>query len=551
MTDQAAKDQTANTEKRLRAARRLYAAKGAHDDFFTFMRLMLPDPLDPDDAALSEYQDTRHGRLLCQLIERVESGKVQRFGVSIPPQHGKTWHMSVFGPAWILGRNPRAKIIIASYNETRAEELGADFRKAVMSNAFKQVFPGCVLDVGSKSKSSMATTKGGKIFFVGAGGTVTGRGAHYFFIDDPIKDDKEVQSAQFREDLWKWFFSVAYSRGSKRTRMGVIHTRWNGDDLLGRLCDPDHPERNKRFQGIAEDWLYLNISGVIEDPKLAKALGLTLEVPTDPQIIRAFGEKPMAALWEEDKDLAHFARWKIGEPETFNALVMGRPGTDEGDYFKAEWLVEYDENELPEELEVYGASDHAVSLKQNRDYTVLGCIGVDKEDTIWVLPDLVWDRMKTDRTVEEIIGMMQRRLPFYWWMESEMISKSFGPFLLKRMEELQVYVPIDEVTVSKDKSTRARAIQGRMAMKKVRFPRFAPWWQDARNQLLRFPAGANDDFVDWIAHIGAGLMKQYRPSNEVSKDDNNVIPLNSIDRMLRNIKLKSERQQREKAVAGW
>lgn len=542
------------TAKRLKAAKRLLAAQQARDDFFTFMRLMLPDEIDPDDASKSEYKDTRHGRLLCDLVTKIESGAVQRIGVSIPPQHGKTWHLSIFGPAWILGRNPRAKIIIASYNETRAEELGNDFRNAVMSPQFRQIFPDCKLSLGSKSKSAMGTSKGGKIFFVGAGGTVTGRGAQYFFIDDPIKDDKEVQSPLFREDLWKWFFSVAYSRGSKRTRMAVIHTRWNSDDLLGRLCDPEHPERKKRFDGIAQDWLYLNIAGVIDDPKMAAALGLVLEVQTDPQIVRAFGKKPIAALWEEDKDLAHFARWKTGEPETFAALVLGKPGTDDGDYFKADWLVEYNEDELPERdrLEVYAASDHAVSLKAHRDYTVLGCVGVDEHKNIWVLPDLVWDRLKTDVMVQEIIAMMKRNNPFYWWMESENISKSFGPFLLTQMEEQEVYVPIDEVVPAKDKRTRARSIQGRMAMKKVRFPRFAPWWQDARQQLLKFDKGANDDFVDFMAHIGLGLQKQTAGSTVDEKDATNVVPLNSrMEWILRQTELRVRREKRAEGSRGW
>jgi hypothetical protein len=134
------------TVKRLKAAKRLLAAQQARDDFYQFMRLMLPDEVDPDDSTKSEYKDTRHGRLLCDLVTKIESGAVSRIGVSIPPQHGKTWHLSIYGPAWIMGRNPRAKIIIASYNETRAEELGNDFRNAISSPQFRQIFPDCKLE---------------------------------------------------------------------------------------------------------------------------------------------------------------------------------------------------------------------------------------------------------------------------------------------------------------------------------------------------------------------------------------------------------------------
>lgn len=545
---------TAALQAQINTAKRLIAVKAARKSLFSFMKLMLPDELEPDNPDLSEYKDTAHGRLLCDIVEKVESGKMKRVAVAIPPQHGKTWHLSTYGLAWIIGRNPRAKIIIATYNELRASELGEEFRKIVNSPAYQQCFPDAVLETGSQSKTSMATTRGGKIFFVGVGGTITGRGAHYFFIDDPMKGDEDAQSESFREKLWSWLFAVAYSRGGNKTAMVIIHTRWSQDDVIGRLCDEDHPERNKRFAGLKEDWQYLNIPGVIYDEPLAKSLGLTLKVQTDPKIVAAFGTKPVTALWEEEKSLAHYVPWRMAEPRTFSALVMGNPSAIDGDFFHREWIVPYEVEDLPprEELEVYGASDHAVSTKANRDYTVLGCVGVDKYDNIWILPDLVWDRMQTDRTVEEILHNMRTNDPAYWWMESELISKSFGPFLQKRMEEERVYVPIDAVTPSKDKALRARSIQGRMQMKKVRFPRTAPWFEDAKSQLLKFPAGANDDFVDWLAHIGMGLMKQYKPSQSGDKSATNNAPTGSIGWLLNQSKIESERRKlTAKRAAGW
>jgi len=195
---------------------------------------------------------------------------------------------------------------------------------------------------------------------------------------------------------------------------------------------------------------------------------------------------------------------------------MGSPTPDDGMYFTEDMVQTYMPEELPSNLRFYSASDHAVSEKQKRDKTVIGAVGIDEDDNIWVLPDLVWDQMETDRTVEELLSCFRRHNPSCHWMESELISKSFGPFLRKRMIEDRVYTLIDPVTPTKDKMSRARSIQGRMSMKKVFFPAFAPWFQDAKNQLLKFPYAANDDFVDWIAWIGLGLTKElaassYRP----------------------------------------
>ncbi len=537
-------------EKRLAAARRLLKIETARTDFRAFIELMMPDEEFPEDATKTEYQDAPHCRLLRSTIEEMEIGKAKRVAVSIPPQHGKTIHLATYGPAWMWGRNPKAKIVVATYNEQRADEIGLDFRNVVLSDVYKAIFPDIELNKGSASMSKMATTKGGKIFFVSTGGTVTGRTAQYFIIDDPIKDDEEIQSAAIREKKWKWFFSIAFSRGSKRTPILILHTRWHADDLIGRLCDPTHPEREKRFEGIAENWTYLNISGVVQDPNLAKALGLKLEVQTDPKVIKAFGKKPMAALWEADKDLAHFAEWKRGEPLTFSALVMGQPTIEDGEYFHKNDMIEYHSmDELPDDLRMYGASDHAVSEKQYRDYTVAGCVGVDTEDDIWVLPDITWERMESDKTVEALLYHFKEHNPQLWWMEDELISKSFGPFLHKRMVEENIYTTIDTVVVSKDKRTRARAIQGRMRQRKVHFPAFAPWWSDAKSQMLQFDRGANDDFVDFMAHIGMGLMKEMRASRP--RSHLRLVASGSPAWIMRSAKAKWLKDRRSEAVRGW
>ena len=488
--------------------------EGAQDSMSDFCKIMMPDPEDPDDVTKTEYQSAGHSNMLCDIVEDLLSGKTKRVTVAIPPQHGKTVHLSQLGLAWIWGRNPKARIVVATYNQTRADELGHEFRQMIKDRpVYAQVFPEVQFMKDAKSKSFMQNRAGGKIFFIGVGGTITGRTADYFIIDDPYKGDDDDFTPTHLEKIWSWFFKVAYSRGSNSTRICVIQTRWAEDDLIGRLCDPSHPERNKRFAEIADDWTYMNIPGIIKEKKLAKALGLKLKVQTDPKVIAQFGKEPMTALWPKEKNLSFFAQWKRGDPRSFSALVMGSPTPDDGIYFTDDMIVEYMPRELPSDLRIYGASDHAVSMKDHRDYTVIGCIGVDKEDNIWILPDLVMDRMQTDRTVEELLQKMMEHKPSIWWMESELISKSFGPFLRKRMMETRTYTLIDPVTPTKDKMTRARSIQGRMSMKKVRFPRFAPWWVDARNQLLKFPYGAHDDFVDWLAHIGLGLTKELAASS--------------------------------------
>ena len=257
----------------------------------------------------------------------------------------------------------------------------------------------------------------------------------------------------------------------------------------------------------------------------------------------------MASLWEDKFPLTFLAEAKHNDPVGFSSLRMGKPTPDDGSYFRAEDIVEYDMSELPKQLRKYGARDHAVSKAQGRDYTVLGCVGVDENDDLWVLPDLVWDRLETDRTVEEMLVQFKLHKPLLWWMESELISKSFGPFLFKRMREERTYTSVDAVTPAKDKALRARSIQGRMRMQKVRFPRSAPWWPQARAQMLRFPAGAHDDFVDWLAHIGMGLNKEVKPV--IRSIPEQKYPSGSIQWILHNAQARAREGDRLKLRKGW
>ncbi len=538
----------AKKEIEVKAIKRLIAAKEARDNLLTFMKLTMPDPEDPDDPYRSRYDETPLARLLCQIMEKVERRELKRVCVSVGPQLGKSQILSRGAPAWMTGRNPYLNTILGTYNQPFAEEFGDAVREIVQSPAYKQVFP--ELQLRKSATDLHITEHGGRTAFVGRGGSGTGKPADIFIVDDPLKDDTEAQSPTIRNQLWSWFNKVALTRCHEQSSIVVVHTRWHTDDLIGRLADPDHPERNKAYAGIADRWQYINLPAVVDDPKLAKALGLTLEPPKDPNVISMFGTKPMSSIWPGRKGLSFLAEAKQMDSQTFGALYMGKPTPDDGVFFKAQDLIEYDPEELPANLRKYSASDHAVSKKADRDYTVIGTVGIDEQGTIWVLPDLFWQQVETNETVEEILRQMKIHKPTLWWMEDELISKSFGPFLRERMQQEKIYRPIAPVRPSADKKTRARSMQGLTQLRRVRFPRFASWWPDAKAQMLRFPMGANDDFVDFMAHIGLGLDSEVS-AFPTKSSSSNVVEVGSPVWVLKQAEARAKSEMRKNATAGW
>lgn len=527
-----------------KAAARLLAVKRARDSLYEYIRLMMPHPLDVEDARMSFYEDTPQARLLCEVMEKVARGELRRVAISIPPQHGKSTVISEAFPGWIAGRTPWVDLILGTYSQDFAEEWGGKVRSQMTSSAYAQIFPKTILRKGDKAKARLVTEQKGRLSFVGRGGQTTGKPADIFICDDPIKDKQEADSPTILQQVYSWLTSVVHTRCHSESAIVIVHTRWNQDDPIGRLCDPDHPDHDPQ---IAKDWTYINIPAVLreKDKELVSALGLTLEPPTNPRIAAQFGAGPVTALWERRKSLAFLAEAKQLDPAVFSALYMGSPAPEDGDYFKLQDLIGYRPEELPLNLRMYCASDHALSSKENtrRDASCFGTMGIDERGIMWLLPDLYWERESNAmKLVEEIVAMMQRQKPQIWWAEREHISKSIGPFLRKRMvEEAALSTLLDDSLKSVvDLQSRARSIQGMISLHRVRFPTFASWWPEAKAQMLRFPNAAHDDFVSMLSLFGRGLQREIRAHAPAPKD--NVIRVGSM----RWIKARAEAERRER-----
>ena len=70
-----------------------------------------------------------------------------------------------------------------------------------------------------------------------------------------------------------------------------------------------------------------------------------------------------------------------------------------------------------------------------------------------------------------------------------------------------MFCAMDPIAPAADKQQRAQSIQARSAMQMVHFPTWTRWWAEAQDQILKFPHGAKDDFVDTLSLIGLGLSK--------------------------------------------
>jgi len=480
----------------LEAAERRRRFLAARDDYISFVQLMMPDSFEQGNINKSRYHVAPFHRLLSQQLMKVEKGTAPRTIIVMPPGHGKSELGAKKFIPWFIGRDPYRHVMFAGYSDDFAGVTGRTVRDTLYDPLYRQVFPTVSLAKGSTSSQFFKTTEGGESFFTGVGGSATGRRAHLLIIDDPIKNAEEAKSLSERDKLWDWFTKVAMTRlADMSARVIIIQTRWHEDDLIGRLTDPNNDHYDKK---TASQWEIFEIPAIAGEND-------------------CMGRKPGEALWPERFPIETLETNKRMDRAGFEALFQGRPNPEDGEFFKKENFRYYTPDELPDNLMRYCASDHAVSEKQTRDSTVLLPFGLDENDDIYILPDVFWHRAKTDEVTEAILSMMQRHSPLWWGAENGHISKAIGPFLRKRMSETRTYCNIQELTPSKSKMTRAQPIQARMAMGKVFLPKDAPWLEKAERELLMFPNGKHDDFVDAISWAGIMLDRQFGAVSEENK----------------------------------
>ena len=189
------------------------AMQACQDDLIAFCQYMDPD-----------YKVGKHHRRLANLLMAMERGEEDRIGVSVPPRHGKSQLVSIFFPAWYLGRNPDKQVLMVSHTGNLAVEFGRKVRNIVGSDKYVEVFPLVTLSADSKSAGRWNTNAGGSYYACGVGAALAGRGAHFLIIDDPFSEqDILMGNYDVFEQVYEWFAYGARTRLMPQGKVAIVH----------------------------------------------------------------------------------------------------------------------------------------------------------------------------------------------------------------------------------------------------------------------------------------------------------------------------------------
>jgi predicted phage terminase large subunit-like protein len=421
----------------------------------------------------SLFIPSMHIDAICHALERVATGEVRRLIVTVPPRYGKSICTAVAFPAWLLGRDPTLKILVASYGADLATKHARDFRTVISSDWYGRLFTGMRLARGGDRIDEQTTTEGGSRKAISLAGAATGFGADLIIIDDLMKAADATFPVE-RQRIRDYYEGTLVSRlNDKATgRIVCIQQRLHEDDLVGYLL-----ERGQ--------FTHLNLPAIaVEEQEVALAS-------------RVWTRREGDALCPERETVADLERLRVEMgPAAFSAQYQQNPTPPGGNRIRWEWFPTYDEEiDRADYQFVVQSWDTGMTSEPTSDYSVCTTWGFRERN--WFLLDL--ERARYD------FPDLRRRASFlarHWRADRVIVEKAGSGFSLvqqlRRDERNERFVYVE---AKLDKASRVEAQTARIQTGSYVLPRRAPWLTTLRQELLSFPNGRHDDQVDSLVQF--------------------------------------------------
>ena len=417
-----------------------------------------------------QYLHNWHISLIAEKLKQIEEGKITRLIINMPPRNLKSICVSVAWSAWLLGHNPSAKVMAASYSQTLSNKHSQDCRLILNSNWYQELFPMTKIKKGENQKSKFVTTNRGFRFATSTGGTATGEGGDFLIIDDPQNPNK-INSKKYRNSTIEWFEQTFASRlnNKKKGAIVIVMQRLHEEDLCGYLL------KHKSSQ-----WDLLKLPAIYEQPTT-----FTKPYP----IFKEAG----SVLHQEREDMFTLNRLKLELGEyNFSAQYQQEPLPSAGAMIKKSWLKYFSPCEKIEFSQIIQSWDTAIKAKDENDYSVGITIGIN--DNGYYLLDI--HRIKAE--FPELITALQN-FARKWNPQTILIEdKASGQSLIQTLKS-SIKIPIIAIKPKFDKITRFAAHTTLFEAGKIFLDHNANWRITLEQELLAFPKSAHDDQVDSLS----------------------------------------------------
>ena len=426
--------------------------------------------LDFVTAIWSEFISGEHHAKMAKAFDDIASGKLKRLIINMPPRHTKSEFASHLFPAYLLGKNPKLKIIEATHTADLAINFGRKVRDLIDSEEYNQLFPETELKADSRSAGKWLTNKGGEYYAAGTGGALAGRGADLFIIDDP-HSEQDAMSDKALDEAYEWFMTGPRQRLQPGGAIVIVMTRWSKKDLTGRLIKKMAQEKG------ADQW------EVIEFPAILPS-----------------GNPLWANFWSKDE--LESIKASVS-PSKWAAQYMQRPTGEGISIIPKDWFMVWDQEKPPKCDYLIQSYDTAFLKSERADFTAITTWGVfypegkigeemyDGNEAHLILIDCVKERFDFPELKQEAMRLYE------YWEPDNVIIEAKGSGLPLIQELRRIGIPVNTFSPGKgqDKIARLNSVSPIFQDGRVWVPdnRFG---EELMEEVSDFPGGENDDLVD-------------------------------------------------------
>lgn len=374
-----------------------------------------------------EYNDYQYIKVIADRLEAANTGKVRRIIFNMPPRSMKSICVSVAWPAWILGNQPTARIIVASYSRLLSEKHSLDTRCIIQSDWYRELFPEVKLSKSQNTKYKFQTVQQGFRIATSVGGTLTGEGGDFIIVDDPLSSAQAL-SETFRKRAINWFDQTLVTRLNERKKgiIVLVMHRLHQEDLTGHLLSKP---RNI--------WHHVCLPMVPESGQIINsALGEAKEL---------YSRKEGELLYPIDDEEIEMIKIELGS-YAFAAQYQQNPLLFSSGMIKQEWLKRY--KNFPDSLTHVAQSwDTAVSINDTSDFSV--CTTWAKMENKFYLLDVYRAKLEYPALKEQVLSLEARWEPHAILIE----AKASGQQLIQELK-ISSDLPTTEVFPHNDKLAR-------------------------------------------------------------------------------------------------
>ena len=411
----------------------------------------------------ANYAHNWHIDAIAAHLMACASGDIRRLIINIPPRMLKSTMVSVAWPAWLLGQDARARIMVASYAQNLSTKHSTDCRLVMQSPWYKRVFPQTRLSADQNEKDKFVTTARGQRLAVSVGGSAIGEGGNILIADDPLNPLQAHQQSG-RDAANAWFDHSFATRLDDKLRgaIVIVMQRLHADDLSGYLLEKG-------------GWEHLCLPAVAPQTTCIQLGSFMYE--------RQQGEALHAA--REPCSLLEATKREMGSAN-FAAQYQQAPMEQSSALIHRAWFARFDEA-----LQGRVIQSWDTGIKAAAAHDASACITFVQHEGMHYLIDVTQVRMEYPELKRLIVAHAERFRPEAILME----DKASGQSLLQDLKR-ETQLPLVAQLPKGDKLSRLVRVSPMIEAGRVALAKERPWLADFEAQLLAFPHASHDDMVD-------------------------------------------------------